>query len=233
MATVGFAEAVAHAVREGHDFPAFPAGLSVDDGEAIQVEIAAHLGGAGGLKAGIGDAQVQRALGLDGPLLGYLYADRRLADGACIRADEAIRLECELGVRLDASGHIDALVPIVEIVRPRFANPADMSGPNLAACNVCADRYIAGSPISSALPPSGDVVLRRNGEQQLRERLASSLGGPRTAVDWMLEQAQRRSIQLWDDMLFITGTIGGAIPAAPGNYEVDFDGLGTLTFSVS
>lgn len=227
-----FVRDLAYAVAAGRTYPRFPEGLGLHEGEAIQTELVELVasGVPAGLKAGVGETAVQQFLGLAGPMLGFLYDGRRLNDGVELEADPAVRIECELGLRVSADGEIDAVCPVIELVRPDFATPSDLSGANLAACNVAADRFLLGSwqPWSSLL--DGSITLSRSDEIVMEAALTESLGGPKSAVAWMRSEAARRDIALWDGMLFITGTCGQAQPLLPGSYKVDFAGLGTLGF---
>lgn len=228
--TAAFVRELADAVTSGRTYPAFPDGLDLDAAEAIQMELVTLVASRpAGVKAGVGEPAVQRFLGLDGPLLGFLYEGRRLDDGAELVADPAVRIECELGLRLSADGRIEAVCPVVEIVRPDFA-PGDLSGTNLAACNVAADRFLPGAwqPWTGSL--DGSIAVARSGEVVLEAGLTDSLGGPESAAAWMRAEAARRGVALWDGMLFITGTCGQALPLQAGSYEVDFGGLGALRF---
>lgn len=145
-------------------------------------------------------------------------------------ADPAVRIECELGLRLSADGEIVGICPAVELVRPDFSNADDLTGPNLAACNIAADRFLTGA----WQPWTGSVegTVTRSGETILEAELARSLGGPDAAAAWLRTEAVRRNLALWDDLLFITGTCGQALPLLSGSYEVDFGALGTLGFEV-
>jgi 2-keto-4-pentenoate hydratase len=227
-----FVRDLADAVAAGRTYPRFPEGLDLRDGEAIQAELVERVasGVAAGLKAGVGESAAQQFLGLEGPMLGFLYEGRRLNDGVELVADPAVRLECELGLRVSARGEVEAVCPVIEFVRPDFALPSDLTGANLAACNIAADRFLPGpwQPWTGSL--AGPITVTRSDEIILEAEITGSLGGPEAAVAWMRSEAARRDIALWDGMLFITGTCGQALPLQPGSYEVDFAGLGMLRF---
>ena len=135
MTDTMFVRDLAYAVAAGRTYPRFPEGLGLHEGEAIQTELVELVasGVPAGLKAGVGETAVQQFLGLAGPMLGFLYDGRRLNDGVELEADPAVRIECELGLRVSADGEIDAVCPVIELVRPDFATPSDLSGANLAA----------------------------------------------------------------------------------------------------
>ena len=229
--TAAFIEALASAVVEGRTFPRFPDDLDLAGGEAMQADLARAVSGIAGLKAGVGDESVQRALGLDGPLLGYLYWGRDLNSGVEFAADPAARFECELGVRVSEAGEILSLCPVIELVRPGFADSAEMTGANLAACNVAADRFIVGEEQPWTAVRTGEVIASQDGQVILQADLTEAFGGPEVAVEWLIGETTRRGIDLWDRLLFITGACGQAIPVDPGSYEVDFGPLGKLAFT--
>ncbi len=229
--TADFIRALADAITAGTTYPRFPAGLDLAAGEALQADLVAALGGAAGLKAGLGEVAAQEALGVQGPMLGHLYAGRQLDDGAELAADPVARIECELGLRLSGTGEVIGVQPAVEIVRPEFAVMEDLTGPNLAACNVAADRFMVGPERPLTDTPVGTVTVSCDGEVILDAALEGSLGGPDSAAAWMVGEATRRGIDLWDGVLFITGTCGEALPLRAGSYEADFDDLGALRFT--
>ena len=106
--------------------------------------------------------------------------------------------------------------------------------PNLAACNIAADRFIVGRPA-----PWRDawdetrITLIRNGDPVSTAPATDALGGPRAGLAWMLCEAEKRGLALGSGGLLITGACGGIHDAQPGCYQVDYGDLGMVEFTVA
>ena len=230
------AATMAAAIRAGEPLPKMPEGLDLDQAYALQKEVVAVVsdGDVAGLKAGMTAPAGQQAFGLTHPLIGSLYGAGRLEPGVSFESAPGVSLECEIGIVVDANGEPKTAGPVIEVPRMSFADEADRTGANLTACNIAADRYIVGEqqPLRDSY---GDirVTLTRDGETVTSAPATDALGGPHTALAWMLNEARDRGLELADGMLLITGACGGIHPAAPGHYVADYGSFGRIEFTVT
>lgn len=89
-------------------------------------------------------------------------------------------------------------------------------------------------PWDEALATVADttVRLRRNDELIFEAPAGGSLGGPAAAREWMLARAERLGWPLAEETVLLTGTVGQAVPFAPGEYRADYGALGSVAFSI-
>ena len=112
-------------------------------------------------------------------------------------------------------------------------SPDDAKGSNLTATNIAAYHYIVGEqqPVRDDYEEIS-VSLTRDGESVCEASLADALGGPKPALQWMLDEAKVRDMTPADGMLLITGACGGIHDGEPGNYVADYGPLGTIEFTI-
>ena len=227
---------MAAAIRAGKSLPKMPDGLHLQQAYEIQKAVVAAVSGGAvaGLKAGMTAVAGQRQFGLDGPLIGSLYAAGRLTPGVSFASAPGTFLECEIGVVIDGNGAPLSAGPVIEVPRMAFADEEDRTGVNLAACSIAADRFIAGrqQPLRDSY---NDIHIRltRNDQEVSAAPATDALGGPYDALAWMLREAKTRGIGVAAGMLLITGACGGLHPALPGEYLADYGALGSISFSVT
>lgn len=235
MADGKLASELAGAIRNRDSFPAMPADLSLEDGYEIQklvVEAVAD-GAIAGWKAGMTAPAGQAAFGLEHPLIGSLYRWGRLENGANVDMAPGIKLECEIGITIDANGNAKSAGPVIEVPRMMWNSAEDAKGSNLTATNIAAYQYIVGEqqPIRDDYEALS-VKLTRDGETVCEASLTDALGGPKQALQWMLQEARVRNMSAADNMLLITGACGGIHDGEPGSYVADYGPLGTIEFSI-
>ena len=229
------AASLAAAIVDATPYPPFAEGLDLEQAAELQAAVVAIISpdGPGGLKAGVTVEAAQAALGVPGPLLGHLHAGRGLESGCELPADEGVKIECEIGVRLGADGTIRGIRPVIELARLDWSTPSDFTGPNLLATNIAADRYIVGAESEWTGDPTDAITATRSGAVFVESAASFSLGGPTAAVDWLIAEAARRGYEITDDVLFITGACGAVEPLTAGEYVVDYGSLGTIEFTAS
>lgn len=230
-----FVSALAGAIRNRDSFPAMPANLSLDDGYEIQKRVvdAVADGAIAGWKAGMTAPAGQAAFGLKHPLIGSLYEWGRLENGATIDMVPGVKLECEIGITIDADGNPKSAGPVIEVPRMMWHSPDDAKGSNLTATNIAAYHYIVGEQQSIRDDYEQlSVTLTRDGESVCEASLSDALGGPIPALQWMLEEANARDMTAADGMLLITGACGGIHDGEPGSYVADYGPLGTIEFTI-
>lgn len=227
---------MAVAIRDGGTLPRMPENLGIDEAYELQKAVVAAVSGgsAAGLKAGLTAPVAQAQFGVTHPLIGSLYQQGRMVPGVSFPGAPGVVLECEIGIVIDERGAPKSAGPVIEVARMAFAGPQDVSGVNLLACNIAADRYIAGTQLPM-LDSYADIEARliRDGESISAAPATEALGGPGPALEWMLGEARQRGLPIRDGMLLITGAIGGIHPAKPGSYRADYGSLGSVEFTVT
>ena len=235
MSHADLVNALSSAIRNRESFPAMPAELSLEDGYAIQKQVIANVadGAVAGWKAGMTAAAGQAAFGLKHPLIGSLYSWGQLENGASVDMVSGIKLECEIGITIDANGAAKSAGPVIEVPRMMWNSPDDAKGSNLTATNIAAYQFIVGEqqPIRDDYAELS-VKLTRDGETVCEASLTDALGGPEPALDWMLNEAKTRDMTPAADMLLITGACGGIHDGEPGSYVADYGPLGTIEFTI-
>lgn len=227
---------MAASIKAGQALPKMPADLSLDDAYGLQKTVVAAVadGNVSGLKAGMTAAAGQQAFGLTHPLIGSLYGAGALEVGVSFASGPGVSLECEIGIVVDADGKPKSAGPVIEVPRMAFHDDEDRTGANLTACNIAADRYIVGEqqPVRDSYEDI-NVSLTRDGEAVTAAPASDALGGPHAALEWMLNEARERGLEIEDGMLLITGACGGIHPAQPGHYVADYGSLGKIEFTVT
>jgi len=200
-----------------------------------------------GFKAGVNSEAAQRALGLDGPVTGALFASGAHRSGERI-ARSAFRnlvIETELGFRAarridrpferidDLQLAIAVVAPMFELADTGFGRVA-IRGTDMIATNLACGAFVEG-----VQRPLGDVdinavalVLQRDGVT-LHEAHASDLGGDHwQALRWLVNSVLDRGLIIEPGQLLMTGALGPAQPATPGRYRADFGALGVVEATI-
>ena len=209
-----------------------------------------------GYKIGLTDRRVQERFGVDRPLVGVLFEDMLLDDGAVVAraSGAALQVEADLLVRVksadinqarsvaEAARHIDAALPFIELPDIQFRLNAGNTAALLLASNVGARWGAQGAPLSVASPQelveclprmtvtlatgSGDILRQGRGDQ--------ILGHPLRAVLRLLDELALRKETLKPGQLLSLGGIGGPVKAQPGQrYAAAYSGCGATPGVVS
>ena len=228
--------AMAAAIRGGGTLPKMPTGLTLDEAYDIQKALVAAVAGdaVAGRKAGMTSPAARQQYGIAHPLLGTLFAAGRMTSGVSFPSAAGVIVECEIGVVIGKDGAPRTAGPVIEVPRLAFADAENLTGTNLVACSIGADRYIAGAqmPLLDSYEDI-QVTLVRDGETLSTAPATEALGGPVAAVEWMVSESRSRGFPIAEDMLFITGACGGIHPALPGAYRADYGPLGSIGFRVT
>lgn len=230
-------EKIATSVRDTQPLPAMSM-ESTREAYDIQKQVAKAVDPSGphDLKAGITSRVMQQHLGLQSPLVGSLYATRKLGNDCKLTLKEGQELECEIGVVVDSSGNPIGLCPIVEVIYLSFSRNEDLSIPNIVAANLGADRYICGDILpwdSSAKNVSIDVYI----DDKLEATLSNdySFGAPIEGAAWMIAEATKLGLfkpGQQSSTILSLGTCGQALEGKSGTYRIEFDTLGELRFEI-
>jgi 2-keto-4-pentenoate hydratase len=200
-----------------------------------------------GFKAALNAEGPQRALGLSGPIVGALFASGEQAPGATVdrAAYRTLLIETELGFR--AARRIDAPIDDLDDVRAAMATVAPMfeladpgfgrvpiRGTDMVAANAACGGFIEGARQAATDRDVNavTVVLRRDGESLHEARGSDLMGDQWRALRWLVNTVVAQGYVIEAGQLLLTGSLGGAHPAAPGIYTADFGGLGRLTVTV-
>ena len=193
----------------------------------------------------------QRHIGVDGPLVGSLMADRVLASGARVplagnhmrvgEAEFAFRFARSLAPRpapyrvADVLDAVAALHPTIEIPDSRFDDFARVGAAQLIADDACACWLIVGA----AAAGWRDVDLASHAVHGLIDGRsvaegvgANALEDPRLALTWMVNERCAYGDGVRSGELVTTGTCIAPVDIAPGrHFRADFGDLGSLDVS--
>lgn len=209
-----------------------------------------------GYKIGLTDRRVQERFGVDRPLVGVLFEDMLLDDGAVVAhaSGAALQVEADLLVRVksadinqarsvaEAARHIDAVSPFIELPDIQFRLDAGNTAALLLASNVGARWGAQGAPLSVESPrelveclPRMTVTLATGSGEILRQGQGDQiLGHPLRAVLRLLDELALRKETLKPGHLLSLGGIGGPVKAQPGQrYAAAYSGCGPTPGTVS
>jgi 2-keto-4-pentenoate hydratase len=202
-----------------------------------------------GWKVGVTSPAALAAMGAAEPMVGIIYADSVLADGATFDTARgcAPKLEGELLVELSArSASVDpqgagikeaiaSIRPAFEIADSRFAGWATTIAPAIAD-NACCGWLVPGDEGRS---PTGfddaavAMTMTLDGVAVSGGSGADCLGGAFNVVRWFLTHARRRKLELSSGQWLLTGAMGPAVPSPrSGRAQVTLGGLGTVAMQV-
>lgn len=220
------------------------------DGYAIQRALAALSGQAiVGWKIAATSVAGQAHIGVDGPLVGSLLANRVLEHGATVslagnrmrvaEAEFAFRFMRSLPPRdraydrdevLEAVGSVH---PTIEIPDSRYDDFVRVGAAQLIADNACASWLLVG-PACGREWTSRDLDAHTvrgslNGIAAVDGIGANVLGDPRTALTWMVNELRVYGDGIRAGDLVTTGTCIRPVTIAPGDrFHADFGELGTI-----
>ena len=191
------------------------------------------------LKVGCTSEVAQQVLGIPHPIGGRIPAEGVFASGATVPrsflASEPL-LECEIALRVNGAGEVDAAAPAIELVNPRFLDTSKVSGPSLIADNSAGCALVLGKPVSIA--DAGDLTAvamsLHDGESEIATGSAAALAeGAQGSVDWTLAHESSRDRTVEAGTWIITGTCTGLTPTRFGRtYTAEFSSLGAVSFTL-
>ena len=209
-----------------------------------------------GYKVGLTDSKAQEMFGIHQPLVGVLFKEMLLPDGASIALDSATSLLVELDLLArvksadinqaesieDIARHIDAIVPFIELPDALFrldgGNPAAL----LLAGNVGARWGVTGVPVTvidaqelvKRLPSMMFRLSTDTGEVLHEGRGDRILGHPLNSILYLLKELALRNETLKQGNLISLGAIGGPVKAERSRrYTAEYSGYGEKIFTVS
>ncbi|HEY0207771.1 2-keto-4-pentenoate hydratase [Acerihabitans sp.] len=199
-----------------------------------------------GRKLALTNKAVQRQFGMSRPCHGNIYADMVLVEGTEItrRASSEQRVETEIAVVLkkdltqtthtilDIIDACDYILPAFEIVDSRFI------GWNVRSCDFIADNTSACLVVFGTKPVrlsdfdmTRSLMTTKRGDEVVSVGAAAAcLGHPLHALKWLADELVRAGNPLRAGEFVITGALGPAVAAAPGDtFTAEITGLGSVT----
>jgi 2-keto-4-pentenoate hydratase len=223
----------AYAVQQGF------VGRLLDDGDSVV-----------GYKLGLTSAPMQQMFGVDSPDYGPVLRSFVVPDGGCVSLGDFIapKVEAEIAVvlaeplagprctALDVARAVAGYVAAVEVVDSRIADW------RITLPDTVADLASMGAVVlSDRLVEPGDwdprllgMAFTRNGSLVATGAGAAALGGPLTAVAWLVETLHPLGVGLPAGQFVMTGSLHAAVPLAAGDvFRAEFDRLGPVTLRVA
>ena len=234
------AERLRKAELDNLPIPPFAAEMQIDDIDTaytIQKHNIASRAESGrkivGRKIGLTSAAAQTQLGIDQPIHGPLFADRKILNGDKLEAARMISpiLEGEIALVLDRdindsdisfeefSKAIRYVVPAIEIGDCRIEN-WKVSLPDLIADDCAASRFVLGeSPkqLSDIDLSTCEMTLSRNNEIVSSGSGKDCLGNPLNSGYWLARYLLTQGDMLKAGDVVLTGALGPMVPANAGD----------------
>jgi 2-keto-4-pentenoate hydratase len=227
-----------------------PANLA--EGYAIQDDIRARWGDRiAGWKVGATAKAVQEKFGTNEPFAGPFFVRDTVATPGRVSAKRFTHraIESEFAFRFGKSlpardsvwtrssilDAIDAVVPAIELVGPRFKDLLFGRAPTAVAdCAVNAG-FVLGKPETNWRPldlVAHIVRLSVDGVVKAEGTGANVLGNPLVVLDWAVEHLRVRGIGIETGQIISTGTTTGIVFLETGQHAVaDFGPLGTVAIT--
>lgn len=201
-----------------------------------------------GWKIGATAPAIQALFGIAEPFFGPVFAagkhespanlDARKFTHHCIESEFAFRIAKPLATRSAGYGRdeildaIDAVIPAIELIDPRFERLSTASvACAIADCGMNAG-IVLGQPETDWRRrdlPAWPVKLSVDGIVRAEGTGADVLGDPLKVLDWAVNALSRQGIGLEAGHLVLTGTCTGLVYAKPGERIVaDFGALGRV-----
>lgn len=201
-----------------------------------------------GWKVGATSKEVQTLFGMAEPAYGPVFKQTVFASPAHLNASafQHLMLEAEFAftfreslparakpyARAEVLAAIDALIPTIEIISPRFKRLTVDQAPQLVADFFGNGGAVFGTPCRNwrgidlpahAVSLSIDGVMRQEGTG------AVVLGSPLNVVEWLANALSARSQAIEKGQFVMTGTMTGLHAPKPGELAVaDFGDLGKV-----
>ena len=224
--------------------------LTIADAEAVQKAFVTMQGLSDtvvGYKSAANALPLQRALNLEGPIAGALFASGERAPDSIVDSAtyRSLLLETELGFRLDqrVTSPLQGIAELrrmtttcmamIELADPGFGR-VRFAGTDLIAANAASAGFIAGTAhtMTSVDVNSLTVRLSRDGSLLHEAQSTDLMGDQWQALLWLVNKVVALGYVIEPGQLLMTGALGGAHPAAPGAYLAEFGALGVLRFTI-
>lgn len=207
-----------------------------------------------GYKIGASSRIAQRRLGLKDPFMGPLFSNLFFRSGQTLPSnfpiDYSVRgIECEVlftnqhkfrarepYTEWSVAENVGMMLPVLEIVGSRFAPEERVPVPMLIAdCGGFAGLVLGnayGGLWSHVALPELKVMVRVNGREEVEGVGSMAMGNPITSLTHMVNELCAQGFETPPHIAFITGTMMGLLPVAPGDrVEADFGVLGKVALN--
>ena len=231
----------------------------LDTARTLQAQVVALLAGdfrRAGYKVGLTDSRAREMFGISQPLVGVLFTEMLLPDGAVVELDSATSLlvELDLLVRVgsaqinqagtveDVARHIDAIIPFIELPDALFRQDTDNAAALLMAGNVGARWGVAGVPVAvesarelvEGLPAMSFQLTDDTGAILRAGQGGRILEHPLNSILFLQKELALRHETMRQGQLLSLGAIGGPVKAERGRrYTARYSGYGAKDFHVS
>ena len=207
-----------------------------------------------GWKIAATSAAGQAHIGVDGPLAGRLLAERVIEDGGvCVLGNNLMKVaELEFAFRMaddlpprdapyrqnEVLERVATLHPAIEIPDSRYHHFESVGLAQLVADNACAHRFVLGAAITADWRAL-DLAAQKpqaflNGVFHSMGLGANVLGGPSTALTWLVNELSRHGLTLKAGQAVTTGTcVKPVVIEAGDRFTGDFGELGRVSVSFS
>ncbi|MCY4338252.1 MAG: hypothetical protein OXD47_05555 [Gammaproteobacteria bacterium] len=234
----------------------------VDDlgtARAVQLQVVALLAQdwqRAGYKVGLTDSKARDMFGISQPLVGVLFKEMLLPDGAVVELDSATSLLVELDLLArvksaainqaetvaEVARHIDAVIPFIELPDVLFTLDGDNPAALLVAGNVGAKWGVVGKPVSvtnarelvESLPTMTLQLTDDTGAVLRAGQGSLILEHPLNSILFLQQELTLSNETMKPGQLISLGAIGGPVKAERGRrYTAKYTGFGAGNVSVS
>lgn len=224
------------------------------EGYAVQAEFDRLSGNTRvGWKIAATSAAGQRHIGVDGPLLGRIFAARVHKPGTVVpllknrmrvaEPEFAFRFGRTLAPRAtpysvdEVMAAVESLHLALELPDSRFAEFASVGGPALIADNACANELVLGDAVRADWRQIDlsrhPVKARVDGRYDRSGSGANVLGDPRLALTWSVNELIKLNIAMTAGEFVTTGTSVVPLELMPWDHvSADFGLLGTIAVAI-
>jgi 2-keto-4-pentenoate hydratase len=186
-----------------------------------------------GWKVALNDPRVQRALGIEAPVIGYLTSATVVPSGAPHALAGATRpaIEPEVAVHVGEGGEIAALGTALEVI------DVDMPFDDLPAImerNVFHRAAVLGPPVQGVAELAGLTArMTRNGRAEPEIDVAGAALPPAETVELVGRCLAEVGDELRPGDVIIAGSLVTAVPLEAGErVELEIDGLGAVALEI-
>jgi 2-keto-4-pentenoate hydratase len=201
-----------------------------------------------GWKIGATASVIQEKFGVSTPFAGPFFASTiehlkgqfiaAKFQHLIIESEFAFRVATVIGPRAkpytrdEVMEKVDAVIPAIEVVSPRFQDLLFGRAPTAVADCALNGAFVFGTPYLNwrALNlPAFPVVLRVNDQIAAEGKGAAVLGDPITSLVWAIHHLSEQNITVDAGQIISTGTTTGIVKLDVGDIAVaDFGDLGTV-----
>ncbi len=197
-----------------------------------------------GFKAGLTSKQAQQKFNMSSPVFGVFVDGNKLSKHEFEVEQLQHLIEVELAFRLKRdidnlnslqepiSNYVDAVAPAIEIPAYYFANESTLTGYDIIAANVGANKFLVGNFLAIDRINVNTILIELLYENESKHTGRSNIpfNDQWKALKWLLTQALVQGYTLKKNQILLTGALFPPKHLERGHYRVEFSELGTLKF---